>query len=124
MIMESDWGGFHIVPWDSPTIKGKKLIARYDIVADQDIQIEAIRSLVDFLGTGYNYMSLIPLGLRRIRKTIEFPFISPTKLICSESVVKFINACGVADLENPHRWTPSDVYEFVETHPELFIRQE
>ena len=124
MIMESDWGGFTMVPWDSPTIKGKQLIARYTINAEEAVQVEAVRGLVDFLGTGYDYMSLVALAIRRLRKGFERPFTSPTKLICSESVVKFINACGVADLPKPHMWTPQDVYTFVSTNPALFIRQE
>jgi hypothetical protein len=124
MIMESDWFGFRVIPWDSPSLQTKKLIARYSVNADQAVQLGAIRELVDFLGTGYDYMALIPLAARRIKRGIERPFTSPTKLICSESVVKFINGCGVADLQQPHRWTPDDVLTYVQSHPDLFTRQE
>jgi hypothetical protein len=124
MIMESDWGGFKIIPWDSPTIKGKQLLARYSVNAGQAEQLESIRALVDFLGTGYDYMTLLALAVRRLRKGFERPFTSPTKLICSESVVKFINGCGVAKLGKPHTWTPQDVYAFISTRPDLFTKQE
>ena len=124
MIMESDWGGFKIIPWDSPTIKGKELLARYSINADVELQLQSIRELVEFLGTGYDYMTLLALAIRRIRKGFERPLTSPTKLICSESVVKFINGCGVSDLQKPHTWTPQDVYAFIVEHPELFTKQE
>lgn len=122
--MEADWKGFILVPWDTKTLKGRRLVARYSISVDQESQLEALHELTFYLGTGYDFFNMIPMALRRVKTRFRNPFDMTDRIICSESVVRFLNSCGATDLPFPHSWTPEDVYSYVQERPEMFIKQE
>lgn len=124
MIMEADWIGFVLAPWDGVVPKGRELVARFKVNVPEENQLAAIHKLTFLLGAGYNYRSLAILAVRRFVRQFNNPLTSPKKVICSESVVMFLNEAGATELENPGSWTPDDVYSYVINHPEMFIRQE
>lgn len=124
MIMEADWKGFILVPWDLQTLEGRQLVARYAVNVPEEDQLESLHKLTFYLGKGYDFFNLIPLALRRIKKRVRNPFDNTEKLICSESVVRFLNGCGATDLEHPHTWIPDDLYHYVQQRPDMFIKQE
>ena len=124
MIMEVHWKGFILVPWDAKTLKGRKLVARYSINVPVEDQLEALHRLTFYLGVGYDYFNLIPMALRRIRAQFQNPFNSEGRIICSESVVHFLNDCGAAKLLHPHSWTPEDLYSYVKKNPDMFVERE
>lgn len=124
MIMEADWLGFVLVPWKAETLKGRRLVARYSVKVDEEKQLEAIRRLTNFLGTGYDFVRLVKLALGRFWRRFNRPMEDTTKLICSESVVRFLNASGATQLASPASWTPEAVFTFVQDNPELFQLEE
>ena len=124
MIMEADWKGFILVPWDTKTLKGRQLVARYTVNVPEKDQLASLHLLTFFLGTGYDFFNLLPMALRRVKKRFNNPFDHTGRLICSESVVRFLNECGATDLPFPHAWTPEDIYSYIQERPDMFKRQE
>ena len=124
MIMEASWNGFVLIPWDEKPLMGRRLVARYSINVPVERQLAALHKLTFLLGFGYDYFSLLPLIFRRFRARFKNPFSSSRKIICSETIVTFLNTCGAADLSDPTSWTPGDLYDYVKADPEMFKREE
>jgi len=124
MVMETNLAGFVLVPWKEELLKGRRLIARYTVCVDEKKQIEAIRRLACYLGTGYDFVRLLRLAIGGFWQKFKNPSHAPTKILCSESVVRFINSLGVVSLTCPEAWTPAEVYLFVKENPKLFKLEE
>lgn len=124
MVMEADWWGFRVVPWESNVMANNRLVARFWVNAPEEKQLNALRKLTCFLGVGYDYLRLAMMTLRRVRARVEEPFEDTKRIICSQSVMVFLNECGITNIRNPAAWTPEDVYAYVKNNPDFFTRQE
>ena len=121
--MESEWGGFRLLPWDSTLREDTRLVARYTVQVPEEVQRSSLQSLTSYLGTGYAYKSLLPIAAKILKRTMSRPFISPARLICSESVVLFINKCGAGNMQEPHKWSPEDVLSYIRSKPDMFNKE-
>lgn len=124
MVMEATWKGFEMLPWGSEDYEGRALIARYSINVPEEKKLDALNHLTYYLGNGYDYFSLIPLILRRIKARFKNPLGTASRMICSESVAVFLNSCGAANMPDASSWTPEDVYAFIKNNPDTFKREE
>lgn len=124
LIMEVDWDGFVLKPWCTQSLNGRTLVARFSLVIDEHKQLEAIHRLALKLGARYGFFRLLPLIVRRFISSFRRTIGGEHRLICSESVVMFINECGIDSLASPSSWTPEDVYSYVRNHPSLFVLEE
>lgn len=120
MVMEAYWTGFRLLPISQWNVG--EVVECFTLTVPEEKQVEALRKQKDYLETEYDYLSILPLLLRRVKSRFKNPFDSPEKLICSESVAKFLNDCGVAKIDNPSSWTPGDLYRFIKSNKELFTK--
>jgi hypothetical protein len=107
-VMEANGRGFMLQPWAKWRRKNT-LVARYALAVPTAQQMTALRALAEFLGTEYDYVSLLGFAWRRFRARSSNPFDDPTQLICSEAVAKFLAAAGLNEFSEAETWTPGDL---------------
>jgi hypothetical protein len=95
------------------------LVARYRVKAPLLRQVNALGELSEYLGTRYDYKSLLGFFWRWIRGRVTNKYNSSTKLICSEAVALFLLKSGLGDFDQPETWTPGDLYKEFEQHSKL-----
>ena len=109
--MESTATGFRLTPWAQWERKNI-LVARYVVHVPVEDQLEALSEMSDYLGTKYDYKSLLGFAWRWIRGRMSNSFNgNSTRLICSEAVAMFLLKAGLDDFEDPETWTPGDLYK-------------
>jgi hypothetical protein len=124
MVMEADWTGYRNIPW-ARWRKKNIMVARYSLtgVSEEDTRL-ALCEQADYLGTSYDYTTILGLVLRRFWKRTKNPLNNTKKYFCSESVIEFLNDCTVTVEKRPQDWTPRDVWELVKDSPRSFNREE
>ena len=110
--MESTATGFRLTPW-SKWRRKHTLVARYRVAMPLLRQINALGDLSEYLGTRYDYKSLLGFG------RVSNKYNSSTRLICSEAVAMFLLKSGLDDFSQPETWTPGDLYKEFEQHSKL-----
>ena len=111
--MESTATGFRLTPW-SRWKRSHTLIGRYRVNAPLVNQLSALEELSEYLGTRYDYKSLLGFFWRLFRNRMSNKYNSSKRLICSEAVALFLFKAGLTDFERPETWTPGDLYRAIE----------
>lgn len=108
--MESTATGFRLTPW-SRWMRTHTLVARYKLNVSLLRQLTALNELSGYLGTRYDYKSLLGFFWRLIRGRVSNKYNSSKRLICSEAVAMFLLQSGLSEFERPETWTPGDLYK-------------
>ena len=100
------------------------LVARYSLKIRPDAQRTSLRDLSSFLGTQYDYISVLGFALRRFFKRMANPFDDGTKLVCSEAVARFLSGAGLPKFKDYGTWTPEDLLKEAKADLETFVLEE
>jgi hypothetical protein len=88
MVMQAERWGYEVRPW-TKWLTQNKWIAEFEI--PQSPADSALQFIASFLGSDYDFTSALLLGLKRwFGRWFKRPTQSPTKLMCSEGVVRFL----------------------------------
>ena len=121
-VMEAGGRGFILTPW-AKWRQSHTLACRYSLCISTRHQEESIRKLAEFLGSQYDYISLLGFVFRRWVRRMRNPLDNPNRLICSEAVAVFLRDAGLDSFSDPATWTPGDLRAHVRKDP-LFDLQE
>jgi hypothetical protein len=122
-VMEANGRGFMMVPW-AKWRDHHALVARYSLKVQAAAQRTSLRDLSDFLGTQYDYLSILGFALRRFFKRMVNPFDDGTKLVCSEAVARFLYGAGLTRFKDYGTWTPGDLLQAAKEETDLFVLEE
>lgn len=123
--MEANGRGFMIVPW-AKWRTGNVMVARYSLDVPEEAQMESLRGLAEFLGSQYDYISILGFALRRFLGRMRNPFDTSSKLVCSEAVARFLHLTGVPSLQyfdDYGTWAPEDLLKEAESR-NVFVIEE
>lgn len=115
-VMEANGRGFMLTPWRK-WLDGHELVCRFSLSLDEKLQLTALRDLAQFLGSQYDYLSLLGFFFRRWWGRMRNPFDDPKKMICSEAVARFLYTAGLERFQNHETWTPGDLLQEAEQSP-------
>jgi hypothetical protein len=124
-VMEANGRGFMIVPW-AKWRTHNTLVARYRLTTDMDAQLASLRKLSEFLGSQYDYVSILGFAIRRFWSRVRNPFDSGKKLVCSEAVARFLYLTGDTSLQyfsDYGSWVPEDLLKEAESR-NVFVIEE
>ena len=112
MVMQAEWWGFEVRPWKRWQ-KENTLVAEFGVYGGG--YYSSLLKLAKLLGSRYDFRSAILVGIKGwfrywFRSKFSFrPSRTPHKLMCTESVIIFLqdnNCSATADL-NPEETSPS-----------------
>jgi hypothetical protein len=93
MVMQAEAWGFETRPW-MRWLQENKWVAEY--VVDSSRAADALKALAKFLGSDYDWLSAAWVGLKRwLARWRARPMSSPTKLMCSEAQLRYLQFVGV-----------------------------
>lgn len=124
-VMEANGRGFMLVPW-AKWRKHNTLVARYRLRVAEDVQIGSLQQLAEFLGSQYDYVSLLGFIFRRFMGRMRNPLSKVSQLVCSEAVARFIHLTGDPSLrhfDDYGSWTPGDLLKEAES-TNVFVIEE
>jgi hypothetical protein len=121
-VMEAGGRGFLLTPW-AKWRQNHTLTCRYSLCISTRHQEESIRKLAEFLGSQYDYISLLGFVFRRWVRRMRNPLDSPKRLVCSEAVAMFLRDAGLEPFNEPATWTPGDLLAHARRDP-LFELEE
>jgi len=122
-VMEANGRGFMLTPWGKWR-ESHTLVSRYSLALPPNAQKTSLQDLGNFLGTQYDYISLLGFALRRFFGRMVNPFNDPRKLICSEAVARFLAGAGLHKYREYGTWTPEDLLHEAKANPSTFLLEE
>lgn len=100
LVMQAEAWGFEVRPWDRWR-RENKLVAEFRPIGP--VLDNSLKWIATYLGSRYDYRAAFLAGLWRwLGRGLRGKFNDPTKLMCSEGVVRFLQHAGyqsVADFD-------------------------
>jgi len=121
-VMEATGRGFMLQPW-SKWRQHNQLVARFEVIASDEDQIEALRLVAGQLGAQYDYIGILAFALRRIWGRMKNPLASPSRMFCSEVVSRYLKELSFREFEDPESWTPGDILKLAQTDARFEIQE-
>lgn len=97
-VLEANGRGYMPIPW-AKWRQTHTLVRRYDLDIPLAQQQAALREMGNLLGAEYDRIGLIGHLWLKIKRRAKNPFDTPTKLICSEAVARFLYMTHNVNLE-------------------------
>lgn len=124
LLIEASRYGLRIVPYRRWRAGGEEQhIAIYRIQISEDHLQRALTALIDRLGDAYDRLGLVGYFLVMLFHLKKNPLDDKEKLVCSEAVGVFLEACG---LKVPPSGivTPRHLFDLVHEKSELFVLED
>jgi hypothetical protein len=87
-VIQAEWYGFEDIPWTR--WKQKNILIAEFFPTGKDVW-ESVQWLANFLGAAYDFRAAVLTKISRyLRSIIKQPFKDPSKLMCSEAVVRML----------------------------------
>ena len=109
MVLQAESWGFEHVPWDRWKTKNI-LIAEMDPIGPK--LESSLKWVSGYLGTEYDYWAAVMVGLKKfIGRAAMGKFSDPTKLMCSEAVIRTLDHGGYQAIKgmDPESTSPLDL---------------
>ena len=124
LLIEASRYGLRIVPYWRWRASGEEQhIATYRIQISDDRLRHALTTLLDRLGDAYDRLGLVGYLLVMLFHLRKNPLDSKDKLVCSEAVGVFLEACGVT-VPPSGIVTPRHLFDLVHEKSDLFVLED
>jgi hypothetical protein len=121
LVMQAELTGYELKPWKRWK-RENILVSEYEMV---NPSYSAIKEMATYIGSKYDVKSAFLSGAKEwlkkwfsLKCTIN-PRRSPRKMMCVESVVRFIKLSGIECNLNPDMTTYSELQDFISNSPEF-----
>jgi len=123
LVLEANGRGFMLTPW-AKWSESHTLVVRCRMNLPINAHRTSIQDLANFLGSQYDYLSLLGFALRRFFGRMVNPFNDRRKLVCSEAVARFLHGAGLPGYREYGTWTPEDLLKEAKKAPTMFVLEE